>query len=77
MLKDTHKEKLSHNKYALVQRTMGIKRVMVTQEKQHFERRIRDEENEYYRKRQQRNEIDQGKRHFIQMKMESKRMIEN
>mmetsp|Transcript_1227 Transcript_1227/g.1407 ORF Transcript_1227/g.1407 Transcript_1227/m.1407 type:complete len:172 (+) Transcript_1227:707-1222(+) len=56
---------------------MGVKRVMITQEKQYFERKIRDEENEYYRKRQQRDEIDQGKRHFIQMKVESKRMIEN
>jgi hypothetical protein len=30
---------------------MGMKRVMVTQEKALFERRIRDEENEYYRKK--------------------------
>lgn len=42
-----------------------------------FERRIREEENDYYRKRQQRDEIDQGKRQFLAMKMESKRMIEN
>lgn len=41
---------------------MGMKRVMVTQEKALFERRIRDEENEYYRKKQQRDEIEQGKR---------------
>lgn len=56
---------------------MGMKRVMVTQEKNLFERRIREEENDYYRKRQQRDEIDQGKKQFIQMKAESKRMIES
>jgi hypothetical protein len=56
---------------------MGMKRVMVTQEKTLFESRIREEENDYYRKRQQRDEIDSGKRQFLQMKMDSKRMIEN
>ena len=54
-----------------------MKRVMVTQEKTLFERRIREEENDYYRKRQQRDEIEAGKRQFLQMKNESKRMIEN
>ena len=56
---------------------MGVKRVMVTQEKELFERRIKDEENDYFRKRGQRDEIDTGKRQFIQMKLESQRMIEN
>ena len=41
---------------------MGMKRVMVTQEKNLFEKRIREEENEYYRKRTIRDEIDQGKK---------------
>lgn len=44
---------------------MGMKRVMVTQEKTLFEKRIRDEENDFYRRRAQRDEIDQGKRQFI------------
>ena len=41
---------------------MGMKRVMVTQEKNLFEKRIREEENEYYRNRTIRDEIDQGKK---------------
>ena len=41
-----------------------MKRVVVTQEKELFERRIRDEENEYFRKRQQRDQIDGNKRQF-------------
>lgn len=49
---------------------------MRTQEKTLFERRIREEDNDYYRKRQQRDEIDQSKREFLQMKVESKRIIE-
>lgn len=49
---------------------------MRTQEKTLFERRIREEDNDYYRKRQQRDEIDNSKREFLQMKLESKRMIE-
>ena len=47
---------------------MGMKRVMVTQKKELFEKRIRDEENDYFRKKTQRDEIDQGKRQFIQIK---------
>lgn len=39
-----------------------MKRVMVNQEKELFERRIRDEEIDYWRKRKQRDEIDQSKR---------------
>lgn len=54
-----------------------MKRVMVTQEKTLFEKRIRDEENDFYRRRAQRDEIDAGKRQFIQMKVESKKMIES
>lgn len=54
-----------------------MKRVMVTQEKSLFEKRIREEENDYYQKRSQRDQIDSGKRQFLAMKMESKRMIEN
>ena len=77
LMKQLHDEKVRHSKFQLQQRTMGMKRVMVTQEKQLFERRIREEENDYYRERQQRDEIDGGKRQFIAMKMESKRMIEN
>ena len=56
---------------------MGTKRVLVTQEKELFERRIKEEEIDYFRKRSQRDEIDQGKRQFLQMKLESQRMIEN
>ena len=41
---------------------LGTKRVLVTQEKELFERRIKEEENDYFRKRSQRDEIDQGKR---------------
>ena len=59
------------------QRVLGTKRVLVTQEKELFERRIKEEENDYFRKRSQRDEIDQGKRQFLQMKLESQRMIEN
>ena len=39
-----------------------MKRVLVTQEKELFERRIREEENEYFRKRNARDEIEQSKR---------------
>ena len=39
-----------------------MKRVMVTAEKNLFEKRIREEENEYYRKRTLRDEIDSGKK---------------
>ena len=53
------------------QRIMGMKRVMINQEKDLFERRIRDEEIEYWRKRKVRDEIDQNKRQFIHMKVES------
>lgn len=59
------------------QRTMGVKRVMIQEEKRLFDRRIRDEENEYYRKRKMRDEVDQNKRQFIHMKLESQRIIEN
>ena len=59
------------------QRVMGTKRVLVTQEKELFERRIQEEEKEYFRKRNQRDEIDGGKRQFLAMKAESQRMIEN
>lgn len=38
---------------------------MLIEEKKLFDRRIRDEENEYYRKRRVRDEIDKGKRQFI------------
>ena len=54
-----------------------MKRVMVTKEKELFEKRIRDEENDFYRRRAQRDEIDHGKRQFLQMKIESKKMIEH
>lgn len=64
-------EKVSSNRFAMQQRIMGMKRVMVNQEKDLFERRIRDEEIEYWRKRKQRDEIDQNKRQFIHMKIES------
>lgn len=53
-----------------------MKRVLVTQEKELFERRIRDEENEYFRKRSQRDNIDTGARQFLAMKHESQRQIE-
>ena len=53
-----------------------MKRVMVSKEKELFEKRIRDEENDFYRRRAQRDEIDHGKRQFLQMKIESKKMIE-
>ena len=49
---------------------------MVLQEKQLYDRRIRDEENDYYRKRRQRDDIDQNKRQFIHMKIESQKIIE-
>lgn len=55
---------------------MGLKRVMVNQEKDLFERRIRDEEIDYWRKRKQRDEIDMSKRQFIHMKIESQKIIE-
>ena len=42
-----------------------------------FERRIRDEENDFYRKKKQRDEIDAQKRQFIHMKIESQKIIEN
>ena len=35
---------------------------MLNEEKKMFDRRIRDEENDYYRKRKIRDEIDKGKR---------------
>lgn len=50
---------------------MGVKRVMIQEEKRLFDRRIRDEESEYYRKRRLRDEIDQNKRQFTHMKLES------
>ena len=53
-----------------------MKRVMVNQEKELFERRIRDEEIDYWRKRKQRDEIDQTKRQFIHIKIESQKIIE-
>ena len=34
----------------------------VSKEKELFEKRIRDEENDFYRRRAQRDEIDHGKR---------------
>ena len=49
---------------------------MVNQEKELFERRIRDEEIDYWRKRKQRDEIDQTKRQFIHIKIESQKIIE-
>ena len=49
---------------------------MATQEKSFFEKRIRDEENEFYRKRQIRDQIDQGKKNFLKLKYESRKMIE-
>lgn len=76
VFKELHEEKVRHSKFQMQQRTQGVKRVMRTQEKTLFERRIREEDNDYYRKRQQRDEIDQSKREFLQMKLESKRMIE-
>ena len=48
-----------------------MKRVLVTQEKELFERRIREEENEYFRKRQVRDNIENSKKQFKNMKMES------
>ena len=72
-----HAAKVRHSKYLSQQRIMGTKRVMVTQEKELFERRIKDEEKDYFRKRSVRDQIDQGQRQFLQMKMESQRMIEN
>lgn len=53
-----------------------MKRVLVTQEKELFERRIREEESEYFRKRHQRDEIEASKRQFQSMKVESQRLIE-
>ena len=50
-MKEMHAEKVRYSKFQMQQRTMGMKRVMVTQEKALFERRIQDEEQEYYRKR--------------------------
>lgn len=51
-MKELNAEKLRHTKFQIQQRTMGMKRVMVTQEKNLFEKRIREEENDYYKKRQ-------------------------
>lgn len=76
-MKEAHMAKLQQSKYLSQQRVLGTKRVLVTQEKELFERRIKEEENDYFRKRSQRDEIDQGKRQFLQMKLESGRMIEN
>lgn len=50
---------------------------MLMEEKQLFDKRMREEENEYYRKRRMRDQIDQNKRQFIQMKQESQRIVEN
>jgi hypothetical protein len=58
------------------QRTLGMKRVLVTQEKELFERRIREEESEYFRRRHQRDEIEASKRQFQSMKVDSQRLIE-
>lgn len=77
IMKQAHQAKLEQSKYLAQQRVLGTKRVLVTQEKELFERRIKEEENDYFRKRSQRDEIDQGKRQFLQMKLESQRMIEN
>jgi hypothetical protein len=38
---------------------------MLVEEKRLYDKRMREEENEYYRKRKQRDEIDHGKRQFI------------
>lgn len=75
--KEDHAERVRQTKLQQQQRTLGMKRVLVTQEKELFERRIRDEENEYFRKRQQRDEIETGARQFIAMKHESQRQIEH
>mmetsp|Transcript_14776 Transcript_14776/g.25139 ORF Transcript_14776/g.25139 Transcript_14776/m.25139 type:complete len:135 (+) Transcript_14776:754-1158(+) len=56
---------------------MGVKRVMMMQEKNFFEQKIRNEENDYFRKRQMKEDIENGKKHFLQLKSESRRMIEN
>lgn len=50
---------------------------MLVEEKQLFDKRMREEENEFYRKRKLRDQIDENKRQFIQMKLESQRIIEN
>ena len=52
-----------------------MKRVLVTQEKELFERRIREEENEYFRKRQVRDNIENSKKQFKNMKAESQSLI--
>lgn len=69
--KQFHLEKMKETKLQTAQRTMGVKRVMIQEEKRLFDRRIRDEESEYYRKRRLRDEIDQNKRQFTHMKLES------
>lgn len=76
-MKTDHQTKVKESKMQTMQRTLGLKRVMVSEEKRLFDRRIRDEENDYFRKRKMRDEIDQGKRQFIRMKFESQRIIEN
>ena len=76
-MKDLHMERLKSSKEQNMQRTLGTKRVMVNEEKRLFDRRIRDEENDYFRKRKIREEIDFNKRQFIHMKIESQRIIEN
>ena len=60
-----------------MQRTMGVKRVMVEEEKRLYERRTNEEMRDFYRKRKIRDEIDHGKRQFIHLKLESQRIIEN
>lgn len=52
-------------------RTLGVKKVMVDEEKRLYERRTKEEMQEYYRKRKIRDEIDHGKRQFIHLKLES------
>jgi len=51
LTKAIHDEKVRHAKFTNQQRVMGMKRVMVTQEKELFEKRIREEENDFYRRR--------------------------
>ena len=50
------------------QRTIGLKRVMLVEEKKLYDKRMREEENDYYRKRLVRDQIDQEKKKFKLMK---------
>ena len=50
---------------------------MVNEENRLIEKKNREDEHDYYRKRQLRDEVDANKKQFIQMKAESQRIIEN